>query len=373
MLTEKSRLQDFPALADMAYLNTAAESIPPVCVHEALAQYARDKGLGMRGRVPHNKTMEACREVAARMIGLNPSEVSFCSCSSEAYNLLANALDLKTEDEVVITDLDFPSGATPWLNAAAPPKVHLWKSLNGALNANDLTNLLNERTKLVQVSLVSFYNGHRIDWKPFLQAVRTQAPQAKIAVDVTQALGRIELDCTDYDILISSTHKWILGVHGGCIVGIPDKDKAITTYAGGWFHLENAFESDRFERTVRKEGAPSFSVGMPNYAAIYALNAALSYIESVGVAAIAAHANPLVAQLETGLQELGHQPMCPQREGSYSGILAIQHDRTDDIHARLEAAEIHVMNHAGRLRMALHGYNTPEDVEKFLSELKAAL
>jgi selenocysteine lyase/cysteine desulfurase len=112
---------------------------------------------------------------------------------------------------------------------------------------------------------------------------------------------------------------------------------------------------------------------MPNYAAIYALNAALDYIESVGVAAIAAHANPLVAQLETGLQELGQWPMCPQREGNYSGILAIQHDRADDIHARLEAAEVHVMNHAGRLRMALHGYNTPADVEKFLSELKAAL
>ena len=373
MLTEESRLQDFPALADMTYLNTAAESIPPVCVHEALAQYARDKGLGMRGRVPHNETMEACREVAARMVGLEPSEVSFCSCSSEAYNLLANALNLKPEDEVVITDLDFPAGATPWLNAAAPPKVRLWKSHNGALNANDLPDLLNERTRLVQVSLVSFFNGHRIDWTPFIEAIRTHAPQAKLAVDVTQALGRIELDCSDFDILISSTHKWVLGVHGGSIVGIPDKGEAITTNAGGWFHLENAFETDRFDRTVRKEGALSFSVGMPNYAAIYSLNAALGYIESVGVAAIAAHANPLVTQLEAGLEELGLTPMCPQRRGNYSGILAIQHNRTDDIHAHLEAAEVHVMNHAGRLRMALHGYNTEADVEKFLTELKAAL
>ena len=65
--------------------------------------------------------------------------------------------------------------------------------------------------------------------------------------------------------------------------------------------------------------------------------------------------------------------MCPQRKGNYSGILAIQHNRTDDIHAHLEAAEVHVMNHAGRLRMALHGYNTEADVEKLLTELKAAL
>tara|TARA_A100001037_G_scaffold10022_1_gene9794 strand:- start:2509 stop:3615 length:1107 start_codon:yes stop_codon:yes gene_type:complete len=365
MLTDETRQRDFPALNGMAYLNTAAESIPPVSVHEALAQYAHDKGLGMRGRVPHNETMEACREVAARMVGLQTEEVSFCSCSSEAYNLLANALHLGAEDEVVITDLDFPAGATPWLNAAEPPQMRLWQARNGTLDANDLPALLNDRTRLVQVSLVSFYNGHRLEWAPFIEAVRAQAPQAIVAVDVTQALGRVELDCGDFDILISSTHKWTLGVHGGCVVGIPKNGRDLTTHAGGWFHLDNAFEADRFERTVRKPGAASFSVGMPNYAAIYALNAALRYLENVGVANITAHADPLVAQMESGLRELGQTPMSGQREGNYSGILAIRHERADAIHAELEAAEVHVMNHAGRLRMAVHGYNTMEDVEKF--------
>jgi cysteine desulfurase/selenocysteine lyase len=373
MLTPESRLADFPALAKMAYLNSAAESIPPVCVPEALAQYARDKGLGMRGRGPHNATLEACREVAARMVGLQTDEVSFCSCSSEAYNLLANALHLGPDDEVVITDLDFPAGATPWLNAATPPKVHLWKARDGALDANDLPALLNERTRLVQVSLVSFFNGHRLDWAPFIAAVRAQAPHAKVAVDITQALGRVELDCTDFDILISSTHKWVLGIHGGCIVGIPKKENKITTHAGGWFHLENAFDADRFERAVPKQGAASFSVGMPNYAAIYALNASLRYIENVDVANIAAHADPLVEQLEAGLRALGLTPMAAQRTGNFSGILAFQHDRSDAIHKVLEAAEVHVMNQAGRMRMALHGYNTTADVEQFLGVLETAI
>jgi len=373
MLTDETRQRDFPALAEMTYLNTAAESIPPVSVHEALAQYARDKGRGMRGRVPHNETMEACREVAARMVGLQTEEVSFCSCSSEAYNLLANALHLGAEDEVVITDLDFPAGATPWLNAAEPPQTRLWQSHDGMLDANDLPALLNNRTRLVQVSLVSFYNGHRIEWAPFIKAVREHSPQTIVAVDVTQALGRVELDCTDFDILISSTHKWTLGVHGGCVVGIPENGRDLTTNAGGWFHLHNAFEADRFERTVRKPGAASFSVGMPNYAAIYALNAALRYLGTVGVANITAHADPLVAQMESGLRELGQTPMTAQREGNYSGILAIRHDRADAIHAELEAAEVHVMNHAGRLRMALHGYNTAIDVERFLDVLRKAL
>jgi len=374
MLNPDDRLRDFPALANMAYLNTAAESIPPKCVHEAIEQYCRDKNDGMRGRKAHFAALEDCREIAAQMTGLAVDEVSFCSCSSEAYNLLAGALDMGADDEVVITDLDFPAGATPWLNAAAPPVVKLWQAKDGALLAEDLVPLLGERTRLVQVSLVSFYNGHRLDWRPFIEVVRANAPRALVSVDITQAFGRVELDCDDADCLVSSTHKWTLGIHGGCVVGIPKRHAdALTTNAGGWYHLQNAFESDRFERAVSKNGAASYSVGMPNFVALYALNASLRYLNDVGVANIAAHADPLVHQLEAGLRELGQAPMAAQREGKASGILAILHDDTTAIHEAMEAAEVHVMHHAGRLRMALHGYNTSRDVEKFLEVLRGAL
>ena len=219
MLTAKTLARDFPGLEKRTYLNTAAEGIPPTCVREALQDYWRDKLQGMKGRDAHFARLEDCREVAARMIHRRPAEVSFCSSSAEAYNLLATALNLQPRDEVVVNDLDFPSGATPWLSRAC--KVKIWKSRNGALHAADLVPLLNERTRLAQTSLVSFVNGHRLDWAAFRGAVRSRAPGALISVDVTQALGRVLLDCRDADCIISSTHKWVLGIHGGCIVGIP--------------------------------------------------------------------------------------------------------------------------------------------------------
>src|SRR6266481_5198121 len=156
MLTESTRLLDFPTLAGIAYLNTAAESIPPRCTGEAIETYWHDKLRGMKGRDAHFAQVEACRDVSARMVGLQTAEVSFCSCSSEAYNLLASALQLGGNDEVVVTDLDFPAGVTPWLRAAKAPILRLWKAAEGALNTSDLAPLLNERTRLVQVSLVSF-------------------------------------------------------------------------------------------------------------------------------------------------------------------------------------------------------------------------
>ncbi|MEI2725913.1 MAG: aminotransferase class V-fold PLP-dependent enzyme [Verrucomicrobiota bacterium] len=355
----------------MTYLNTAAESIPPVCVGAALQEYFRDKLRGMKGRDGHYARMEECREIAARMICRQPEEVSFCSCSAEAYNLLATALDLKPRDEVVINDLDFPSGATPWLTARC--KVRVWKARDGALEIADLLPLLNERTQLAQTSLVSFVNGHRLDWAAFRKAVRARAPHALISVDVTQALGRVVLDCTGADCLISSTHKWVLGTHGGCIVGIPrQRAKQLTTRAGGWFNLANAFDADRFQRATHKTGAASFAAGMPNFAAIYALNAALRYVDSIGVEKIARHADPLVEQLHHGLGELGVTPMAPYQRGG-SGIVAFVHPDNAAVHAALERARIHVMHHAGRLRISLHGYNTASDVERLLKTLQKIL
>ncbi|WP_050023723.1 aminotransferase class V-fold PLP-dependent enzyme [Verrucomicrobium sp. BvORR034] len=374
MLTDSTRRRDFPALEGITYLNTAAESIPPLCVGEAIQTYWRDKERGMKGRDAHFAQVEACREVTARMIGLEPSEVSFCSCSSEAYNLLASALNLGATDEVAVTDLDFPAGATPWLTAIESPQTRLWKARDGELQVEDLLPLLNERTRLVQVSLVSFYNGHRLAWRPFCDAVRNLAPQALISVDVTQALGRVLLDCVDADIVISSTHKWTLGIHGGGIIGIPQRNASrLTTHAGGWYHLRNAFDADRFERADTKTGAASFSVGMPNFVSLYALNASLRYLEDVGIENIVAHADPLTAEVEAGLKERGLQPLCPWRADNPSGIVAFKHPDCSILHAALEHEHIHIMHQAGRIRIAVHGYNTQEDVGNLLRVLETIL
>ena len=374
MLTTASLRADFPALEGITYLNTAAESIPPRCVGEAIAQYTHDQGLGMRGRVPHFATVEACREISAKLVGLKTEEVSFCSCSSEAYNLLAGALDLGPEDEVVVSDLDFPAGATPWLRAARPPRVKVWRARQGELRTEDLLPLLGAKTRLVQVSLVSFYNGFRIDWPALRDAVRSLAPQAALSVDITQAFGRVELGCSDADILISSTHKWTLGIHGGCVIGVPESGaERLTTKAGGWFHLTNAFAADRFEKAVTKPGAASFSVGMPNFVSLYALNASLRYLDGIGIDAISRHADPLVTRVHAGLVDLGLAPLAPLRPEFPTGIVSFIHPRSSEIHAALEQEEIHVMHQAGRVRVAVHGYNTADDVMRLLGVIGSCL
>ncbi len=131
MLTEDSRRRSFPSLEGMVYLNTAAEGIPPLEVGAALQEYFRDKQRGMDGRQLHFRQWDAAREVAAGLLGLSADEVGICSCSSEAYNLAAQALRLRPGDEVVINDLDFPAGVTPWLQPGCPATARLWRARQG--------------------------------------------------------------------------------------------------------------------------------------------------------------------------------------------------------------------------------------------------
>jgi selenocysteine lyase/cysteine desulfurase len=357
----------------MVYLNTAAEGIPPLCVRDALLYYFADKQLGMDGRLAHSDQWQAVRILTAELYGMTVDEIGICSCSSEAFNLAAVALRLRDGDEVVINDLDFPAGTTPWLQECCPATVKVWRHRDGVLRTDDLIPLLGPSTRLVTTSLVSFFNGAMIPLDEVVHAVRRHSP-ALIAVDVTQALGRVPLQLHDVDLIVSSTHKWILASHGGGLVGVPARS-ADRWYvpAGGWFHLLDPFGPGRWERAHSKSGAAGFGVGMPNYPAIYAIRAALEYLKGVGVGAIHAAAQPLTRMCLDEIAKLPVELMTPCDPAALAGIIAFRHPQADRLHQSLHARNIHLMAHAGRLRIAIHGYNTEADVETLLRELHAAL
>ena len=72
-----------------------------------------------------------------------------------------------------------------WDFATGQKLREIWHSRNGALRVEDLMPLLNSRTRLVQVSLVSFFNGFMIPLAAVVETVRQNSP-ALLAVDVTQ-------------------------------------------------------------------------------------------------------------------------------------------------------------------------------------------
>jgi selenocysteine lyase/cysteine desulfurase len=137
--------------------------------------------------------------------------------------------------------------------------------------------------------------------------------------------------------------------------------------------LENAFDESRFDSLRTKSGAGSFMVGMPNYTAIYAINAALSYIESIGVSAINEHANTLGKIAREGIAQLPVELLGPVQPARTSGIISFKHPDFERINASLHKNNIHLMAHAGRMRVAIHGYNNLSDIDQMLAALKEAI
>src|SRR5262249_44430679 len=156
-------------------------------------------------------------------------------------------------------------------------------------------------------------------------------------------------------------------------VGVPSRRAGTWTVpAGGWFNLEDPFGPHRFENAISKPGAASFTVGMPNYPAVYAIRAGLEYIRSAEVEAIAAATRPLVLHCLEELTRLPIELLTPRKPDALAGILAFRHPQAERLHQHLHSRNIHVMSHAGRLRVAIHGYNTLADVDTFLRELRSA-
>src|SRR5690606_19690489 len=140
-------------------------------------------------------------------------------------------------------------------------------------------------------------------------------------------------------LVVSSTHKWILSTHGGGLIGVkPGREKHFTCQAGGWFNLKDAFGDDRFSHATPLPGAASFAVGMPNFPAIYAINAGLGFIQETGVAAIAKHADPLVAHCLDELKKLPVELISPKDPKQLAGILAFRHPDSARINKALHQA-----------------------------------
>ena len=76
-----------------------------------------------------------------------------------------------------------------------------------------------------------------------------------------------------------------------------------------------------------------------------------------------------------GFASIEREPRIPRQEVAIAlaGILAFRHPDVERIQRTLHDQDIHVMFHAGRIRVAIHGYNTMDDVERFLAALQAAL
>jgi len=360
----------FPFSSEAAYLDTGAEGLPPVAAYQAAVEYLKSKSRGSTGR-PDMYAIEArATEAVVRLLGAAPGSAALLSSASEALNLFANSLDWREGDEVIITDLEFPSNVYPWLRLRdRGVKVIVVPARNGLLNLEDFTSRFSSHTRVVSVSFVSYATGTRL---PFLGELGAAAHRAGalLCIDATQGLGRVPISVENIDFLASSTYKWLLGLHGSGIAYLsPSLAGGFEPFTVGWYGARNIFTPQRFESIDLKPGAARMLSGMPNYAAEAALEQGINHLLNRGIASLYDDLLPLVRELRRTIENAGYQVLTPADEAYASGIVSFGCEEPGAVKQALDRAGVITWAGDRRVRASIHIYNDEGDIRRLADAL----
>lgn len=331
------------------------------------------------------KTADDTRLLAARLLGGRPEEICYTASSTQAVNLIAQGLDWREGDNVIVSAGEFPSNLYPWLNLKAKGvEIRMvWPTKQGELSPERYQRVWDFRTRLIAVSHVQAANGYREDLEELGRFCHQNG--SLFFVDATQSCGLFPIDVErmKIDFLCASTYKWLMGVDGLALLYCRRrliKDVAFSYL--GWSGRINRNDYDYHPPGETKNGvfpyeaqypreARRFELGNLNYTAITALNAALRYQKSIGMERIMERTMQLVGYLKAGLKKLPEVTLMSDfSENRQGALVTFSCPDFQSVHAAMtKEGVLSSLKHNG-IRFSPFFYNTNEDIDLALEVLK---
>jgi selenocysteine lyase/cysteine desulfurase len=256
--------------------------------------------------------------------------------------------------------------------------VRVVKPREWRIDLRDMEKVVDRNTKLVALSLVSFYNGFQHDLKAVCDLAHAHG--AHVYADIIQAAGAVPIDVrqSGVDFCACSSFKWLMGDFGlGFLYvreGLLDRVLKRTQYGyeqtdDPVAHLLPTDTPGTYPYTwnVLPGAGAHFQVGTMSYAAMAALQQSLHNIQKVGVANIQAHRQPLLQRLQKEMPRLGFEPMTPPE--TTSPIVSFAMKDPTAVAARLKKARITVGDSLRRLRVSPSVFNDQADIDRLLEAL----
>ena len=219
------------------------------------------------------------RDPLAAFVGCARDNLALVRNSTEANSYLANGLDMKPGDEVLMTDQEHPGGEHPWNLKAkrygiVVKKVALPKPVHDANQVLTLFNdAITDRTRVIFFSHITTVTGVVLPAKELCSLARTKGILS--FVDGAHVTGMMRLNVTDLgcDAYSSSPHKWLQAPKGTGFLYIRDDvmDRIWNTIVTeGWD--EPKLKAERFQR-----------IGSSNVPSLWGLKAAIEFASSIGI------------------------------------------------------------------------------------------
>lgn len=294
---------DFPILSlrvndkPLVYLDNAASSQMPQPVIDRLTRYQTtqhaniNRAVHYLSEVATSEFEEARRKLQAFINASNEREIIFTSGTTDAINLVMHGYGRKMigpGDEIILTTLEHHSNIVPWQMLAEEKgaKIRIVPINDaGELLIDEYEKLFNSRTKFVGVTHVSNALGTINPIKEMIAFAHARG--VPILIDGAQAAPHIKVDVQDLDcdFYAFSGHK-LCGPTGiGILYGRAAILESMQPFKGGG----DMILSVTFEKTIYNTIPHKFEAGTPPIAAAIGLGAAVDYLSTIGMDAIAAH------------------------------------------------------------------------------------
>lgn len=358
--------EDFPALREFTFLNTAYTGLISQAVVDAAREWTDTRARRTYTVGEMLAKADEARKLYAAMIGAGEDEIAFLSSTTEGENIVVNSLDFKAGDNVVYDDLVYPSTPIIYQRLADTRgvEIRVVKSRNGAAPVEDFKELVDGRTRLISVAWVNNNSGFRHDMKAL--ADLAHAHGAYLYSDAVQFMGTgpVDVRAEHVDFCTAGTYKWLMAGFGAAAFYVRREllDKIHPAHVG--WRSPSAGPAN-----ARPESARKFEYATLAFGDLYELSAALKYLQRIGLDKVEARSQILVKRLWNGLAERRLQIATPAN--TRSPIVSFYIRKSPAEAEKILAAErvkvsLQVAGALTRVRVALAFFNNEADVDRML-------
>lgn len=391
---------DFPILNEvvhglpLVYLDNAATTQKPKQVIEAIKYYYEHDNANVHRAIHQlgeraTAGYENARKKISQFIGArSEKQIIFTRGTTEAINLVATAWGRKfvtADDEIILSEMEHHSNLVPWQLLAKEVGAKLRFipfDENGTLNFKIFEQLLSSKTKLIAITHMSNVFGTINPIKRIIRMAHDRG--VPVLLDGAQSVPHLPVDVEylDCDFLAFSSHK-MLGPTGiGVLYGKMQQLENMNPYQGGGEMINTVWlESATWAQIPHK-----FEAGTPNIAGAFGFAAAIDYLEKIGMENITLYEQEITSYAIEKMLEIPGMVIygsAPERGGAVSFNLGNIHPH--DLSHFLDQQGIAVraghhcaqtimrkLNIAATTRASFYFYNTYEEIDYFVEQLKKA-
>jgi len=318
MYNIKNIREDFPALHQLiyqkplVYLDNAATTQKPSCVIQTLKNYYEiqnsniHRGVHYLSQQATTAFEEVRKTVQVFMNAPHSHEIIFTRGTTESINLVASSFTkkfLKKGDKILISAMEHHSNIVPWQIACEEKNAQLNvipMDKNGELCLDEFEKMLTDNVKLIAVTHISNALGTVNPMKEIIK--RAHQKNIPVLVDGAQSAPHIKIDVQylDCDFYCFSGHKVYAPMGIGILFGKEKWLNEMPPYQGGGEMIKEV----TFNKTTYNELPFKFEAGTPNVGDALGLEAAIMYLNNIGLEHIHRYEDELLDYTNKRLLEI---------------------------------------------------------------------